>query len=90
MIELFYAEIVIGMLLQMTMSGLVGFFLGAVLWWIFITFLVSLARRWLNIRSFKAFKQDSRVGDYYSCGCWISIFYMVFLMFKNYCYEVKF
>ena len=39
--------------LQMTVSGLVGVFLGAVLWWFFITFLVSLMRRWLNIRSLK-------------------------------------
>ena len=39
--------------LQMTVSGLAGVFLGAILWWFFITFLVSLMRRWLNIRSLK-------------------------------------
>jgi len=39
--------------LQMSVSGLVGVFLGAVLWWLFITFIVSLLRRWFNIRSIK-------------------------------------
>ena len=40
--------------LQMTASGLIGVFFGAVLWWLFITFIVSLMRRWFNIRSIKA------------------------------------
>ena len=39
--------------LEMTFSGLMGVVLGAVLWWFFITFIVSLLRRWLNIRSLK-------------------------------------
>ena len=39
--------------LQMTFSGLIGVVIGAVLWWFFITFLVSLLRRWFNIRSLK-------------------------------------
>jgi Putative threonine efflux protein len=39
--------------LQMSVSGLVGVFLGAVIWWLFITFIVSLLRRWFNIRSIK-------------------------------------
>ena len=39
--------------LQMTITGLAGVVLGAILWWIFITFIVSLMRRWLNIRSLK-------------------------------------
>lgn len=39
--------------LQMTVSGLVGVFTGAVLWWLFITFIVSLMRRWFNIRGLK-------------------------------------
>ena len=38
---------------QMMVSGLVGVFFGALLWWLFITFLVSLMRRWFNIRSIK-------------------------------------
>ncbi|MDR0574675.1 MAG: LysE family transporter [Tannerella sp.] len=38
----------------MTVSGLVGAFTGAVLWWFFITFIVSLMRRWFNIRGLKA------------------------------------
>ena len=36
--------------LQMTVSGLIGVFSGAILWWLFITFIVSLMRRWFNIR----------------------------------------
>ena len=39
--------------LKTTLSGLIGVVLGAVLWWFFITFVVSLLRRWLNIRSLK-------------------------------------
>ena len=39
--------------LQMTASGLIGVFSGAILWWLFITFIVSLMRRWFNIRSIK-------------------------------------
>ena len=39
--------------LEMTVSGLVGVSFGAVLWWLFITFIVSLFRRWFNIRSIK-------------------------------------
>jgi Putative threonine efflux protein len=39
--------------LEMTVSGLVGVSLGAVIWWLFITFIVSLLRRWFNIRSIK-------------------------------------
>jgi threonine/homoserine/homoserine lactone efflux protein len=38
---------------QMTVSGLTGVFTGAVLWWLFITFVVSLFRRWFNIRGLK-------------------------------------
>ncbi len=39
--------------IQMTISGLVGVFTGAILWWFFITFIVSLMRRWFNIRGLK-------------------------------------
>jgi len=39
--------------LQMTIAGLVGVFAGAVLWWLFITFIVSLMRNWFNIRGLK-------------------------------------
>ncbi|MDR1381157.1 MAG: LysE family transporter [Tannerella sp.] len=38
---------------RMTISGLIGVFAGAVLWWLFITFVVSLLRRWFNIRGLK-------------------------------------
>jgi threonine/homoserine/homoserine lactone efflux protein len=39
--------------IQMTIVGLVGVFAGAILWWFFITFIVSLFRRWFNIRGLK-------------------------------------
>lgn len=38
---------------RMTISGLLGVFSGAVLWWLLVTFIVSLVRRWFNIRSLK-------------------------------------
>lgn len=38
---------------RMTVSGLLGIFTGAVLWWLLITFIISLVRRWFNIRSLK-------------------------------------
>ena len=38
---------------QMTLSGLIGVFTGAVCWWFFITFVVSLMRNWFNIRGLK-------------------------------------
>jgi threonine/homoserine/homoserine lactone efflux protein len=38
---------------RMTILGLVGVFAGAILWWLFITFVVSLLRRWFNIRGLK-------------------------------------
>lgn len=38
---------------RMTVSGLLGVFTGAVLWWLLVTFIVSLVRRWFNIRSLK-------------------------------------
>lgn len=38
---------------QMTIFGLVGVFTGALVWWLFITFIVSLLRRWFNIRGLK-------------------------------------
>ena len=36
--------------IQMTIIGIFGVFAGAVLWWIFITFIVSLMRNWFNTR----------------------------------------
>jgi threonine/homoserine/homoserine lactone efflux protein len=39
--------------LRMTVLGLVGVFTGALLWWLFVTFIVSLLRRWFNIRGLK-------------------------------------
>ncbi|MDR0698116.1 MAG: LysE family transporter [Tannerella sp.] len=39
--------------IQMTITGLIGVFTGAVLWWLFITFVISLLRRWFNIRGLK-------------------------------------
>jgi len=38
---------------RMTVSGLVGVFGGAVMWWFFITFVASLMRQWFNIRGIK-------------------------------------
>lgn len=38
---------------QMTVAGLIGIFAGAIVWWFFITFIVSLFRRWFNIRGLK-------------------------------------
>ncbi|MDR1115540.1 MAG: LysE family transporter [Tannerella sp.] len=38
---------------RMTILGLTGVFAGALLWWLFITFVVSLLRRWFNIRGLK-------------------------------------
>jgi hypothetical protein len=37
----------------MIVVGLVGVFAGAVLWWLLITFIVSLVRGWCNIRGLK-------------------------------------
>jgi len=37
--------------IQMTVAGLIGVIVGALIWWLFITFVVSLIRRWFNIRS---------------------------------------
>ena len=42
---------------RMTIAGLVGVLSGAVLWWLFITFIVSLMRHWFNIRSLKIFNR---------------------------------
>ena len=39
--------------IQMTVSGLIGIFAGAVFWWFFITFAASLMRHWFNIRGLK-------------------------------------
>ena len=39
--------------IQMTASGLVGVFAGAVLWWFFITFVASFMRQWFNIRGIR-------------------------------------
>jgi len=39
--------------LKMTLVGLTGVFCGAICWWAFITFLVSLIRNWFNIRGLK-------------------------------------
>ncbi|MDR1098441.1 MAG: LysE family transporter [Tannerella sp.] len=38
---------------RMTATGLIGVFAGAVVWWSFITFIVSLCRRWFNGRGLK-------------------------------------
>lgn len=38
---------------RMTIAGLIGVFSGAIVWWFFITFIVSLFRRWFNIRGLK-------------------------------------
>jgi threonine/homoserine/homoserine lactone efflux protein len=38
---------------QMTILGLTGVLAGALLWWLFITFVVSLLRHWFNIRGLK-------------------------------------
>jgi threonine/homoserine/homoserine lactone efflux protein len=38
---------------RMTVLGLTGVLAGAILWWLFITFVVSLLRRWVNIRGLK-------------------------------------
>lgn len=38
---------------RMTIAGLLGIFAGAVFWWIFITFIVSLMRNWFNDRGLK-------------------------------------
>jgi threonine/homoserine/homoserine lactone efflux protein len=43
--------------IQMTISGLAGIFVGAVFWWFFITFAVSLMRHWFNIRGIKLFNK---------------------------------
>ena len=39
--------------IQMTIIGLLGVFAGAALWWFLLTFVVSLLRRWFNIRGLK-------------------------------------
>jgi threonine/homoserine/homoserine lactone efflux protein len=39
--------------IRMTVSGMIGVLTGAVAWWLFITFVVSLFRRWFNIRGLK-------------------------------------
>ena len=36
--------------IQMIVSGLIGVFTGAVIWWLFITFVVSLMRSWFNAK----------------------------------------
>jgi len=38
---------------EMTIAGLIGIFGGGVLWWLFITFVISLLRKWFNIRGLK-------------------------------------
>jgi threonine/homoserine/homoserine lactone efflux protein len=38
---------------RMTIAGLIGIFTGAILWWFSGTFIVSLFRRWFNIRGLK-------------------------------------
>jgi len=38
---------------ETTVAGLMGVLVGAVSWWLFITFIVSLLRRWFNIRGLK-------------------------------------
>ncbi|MDR3252081.1 MAG: LysE family translocator [Tannerella sp.] len=38
---------------EMTVAGLAGICGGCVLWWLFITFVVSLFRKWFNIRGLK-------------------------------------
>ena len=43
--------------IQMIVSGLVGVFAGAVMWWVFITFIVSLMRNMFNNRSIKIFNK---------------------------------
>jgi len=43
--------------LKMTVMGLVGVFVGAVLWWLFITFVVSLMRYWFNVRGLRIFNR---------------------------------
>ncbi|MDR3251396.1 MAG: LysE family transporter [Tannerella sp.] len=43
--------------IQTTVSGLAGVFVGAVAWWLFITFVVSLMRSWFNIRGLKVFNR---------------------------------
>ena len=39
--------------IQMTVSGIIGIFAGAVLWWLFITFAVSLMRHWFNVKGIR-------------------------------------
>jgi threonine/homoserine/homoserine lactone efflux protein len=39
--------------LRMTIAGLAGVFAGTVIWWLFITFIISLMRNWFNIRGLK-------------------------------------
>jgi threonine/homoserine/homoserine lactone efflux protein len=39
--------------LREAFAGLIGVFAGALSWWLFITFIVSLFRRWFNIRGLK-------------------------------------
>jgi threonine/homoserine/homoserine lactone efflux protein len=38
---------------RMTIAGLTGVFSGAIIWWLFITFVISLMRSWFNIRGLK-------------------------------------
>ncbi|MDR0395543.1 MAG: LysE family transporter [Tannerella sp.] len=38
---------------RVTVAGLIGVFAGAISWWLFITFIVALFRRWFNIRGLK-------------------------------------
>ena len=42
---------------KMTVSGLFGVLTGAIAWWLFITFIVSLMRRWFNNRGLKIFNR---------------------------------
>jgi len=39
--------------IQMTISGLIGIFAGAVIWWLFITFVASLMRQWFNAKGIR-------------------------------------
>jgi threonine/homoserine/homoserine lactone efflux protein len=38
---------------RVTVAGLMGIFAGAMMWWFLITFIVSLFRRWFNIRGLR-------------------------------------
>ena len=40
-----------------TVTGFLGILIGAIAWWLFITFIVSLLRRWFNMRGLKIFNR---------------------------------